>query len=149
MSRHLIFILTIVAAARGAGQAQVYDSVAADVRAFEDARFAAMVKADTAALARMLADDLIYVHSTGSLETKDEFLNAIGARTLRYMSFMPEERRVIVLNSSSAVIVGRVRGTVMLKDRQADLDARYTGVYHRVGDGWKLRAWQSTRISQF
>ncbi len=147
MIRCLVVIVMTIAVAFVAGQAQVDHSTAVDVVVFEDARFAAMVKADTSTLARMLADDLVYVHSTGSMETKAAFLHAIGSRTLQYMTFVPEDRRVIVLDSSSAIIVGRIKGRVMLKDRRVDLDARYTAVYHRGREGWKLRAWQSTRIA--
>src|SRR6267143_6272508 len=62
--------------------------------AFEDARFAAMVRADTAWLRDALADDLSYVHSSGRRETKAQYLNSVGSGTMRYQEFTPRDRQV-------------------------------------------------------
>ncbi|HXF99252.1 MAG TPA: nuclear transport factor 2 family protein [Bacteroidota bacterium] len=148
MFRMLLIAGTLTAAMSAPAWTQEHGETASGILAFEDARFAAMLSADTSTLARMLADDLAYVHSTGRVETKAEFLTAIGSGALRYLTFSPDERRVILLDSSSAVIVGRIRGTVTVNGRNVVLDARYTAVYHREKQqGWKLRAWQSTRIT--
>src|SRR5262249_61682140 len=69
------------------------ESISQSLLAFEDARFAAMVRADTAWLRDALADDLSYVHTSARSETKSQFLESVGSRALRYQEFTPKERR--------------------------------------------------------
>ena len=47
------------------------------VLAAEDARFAAMVRADAASMRRWLAQDLAYVHSTGEAEDREQLIQSI------------------------------------------------------------------------
>ena len=118
-----------------------------EVLAAEDARFAAMIAGDTAALARILADDLTYVHSSGRVETKDEYLKAVGSQSLRYLAFVPSERRVTLVDASAAIIMGRANVRAVLAGQEQAFDLRYIGVYSRSAAGWQLRGWQTTRIA--
>ncbi len=56
---------------------QVPAASADAVLAAEDARFAAMVAADPEAMRRWFADDLAYVHSTGSVEDREQLIASI------------------------------------------------------------------------
>src|SRR3546814_15539250 len=58
----------------------------ASVLAVEDARFDAMTNNDVDALQLLLADDLHYVHSTGVVEGKAEFLRKITSGARRFSS---------------------------------------------------------------
>ncbi|MGZ5365950.1 MAG: nuclear transport factor 2 family protein [Mycobacterium sp.] len=100
---------TRTALPHGLGSAQF----AQEVLSAEDARFAAMIRADTAALAGMLADDLLYVHSNSRTETKAQFLMAVGSQAIRYLAFVPVERRVAFLDTSAALIMGRANARVL------------------------------------
>lgn len=121
--------------------------VTQEVLAAEDARFAAMMRADTAALNEMLGDDLIYVHSSGRTETKMQFLNAVGSRAIQYLSFVPVERQVTVLDAGAAIVMGRADVRVILGGQQLDFDIRYIGAYGRAAGRWQLRGWQTTRVA--
>jgi hypothetical protein len=59
------------------------------IRQSESRRFAAMVRADTAALRPMLEDELSYTHSNAMVETKSSHLAAIGSRRTAYLSLAP------------------------------------------------------------
>lgn len=48
-----------------------------ELRAVEEQRYKAMLQADLPALEKLLADDLVYVHSSGSVETKAQFLDTV------------------------------------------------------------------------
>ena len=115
--------------------------------AFEDARFAAMVRADTAWLRDALADDLSYVHSSGRRETKAQYLNSVGSGTMRYQEFTPRDRQVRLLGPRSAVVVGLAHARAISGGQPVDLDVRYVAVYERTGERWRLVAWQTTRVS--
>jgi ketosteroid isomerase-like protein len=142
-----VALLPVVAAANAALAESVASAKASqEVLAREDDRFAAMIAADTAALAGMLADDLLYVHSSARVETKQQYLDAIATRSIRYLAFVPAERRVTFIDGGAAVTMGRANAKVILGGQTLDFDVRYIAVYSRAGDRWQLRAWQTTRI---
>jgi len=122
------------------------DSVEARVLAAEDLRFAAMIRADTAALRTLLADDLAYTHTTGSKQDKTAFLRSLGSRELRYTSIEPTERAVRLLGRDGAVIVGRSNMKVQAGGQLRVFSIRYLAVYRREANGWQLLAWQSTLL---
>ena len=121
----------------------------APVLAAEDARFAAMTAADAAQLGAWPADDLQYVHSTGQVANRQQFIDAIASGELRYFQITPGDRRVTMLGDRAVLMLGWGLFQVMLNGNKVDLDLRYLAVYGLGGDGrWRLRAWQSLRLPQ-
>ncbi len=125
--------------------AQIDTASIRQVLATEDRRFAAMVHADTSALASLLAPDLTYTHTDGAQNTGAELLQLLGSGTLRYASIAPEAREVRVLGSS-AVVTGRSAMRVSADGHVRAFGIRYLAVYRRSAGGWELIAWQSTRL---
>ena len=86
----------------------------------EDQRFAAMLRADTAALRRLLAADLTYTHTDGAQNTKEEFLRLAGTGPLRYAAITPEAREVrlgpdrLVVYAPADIVGGRCSQTSSL-----------------------------------
>ncbi len=121
----------------------------ATVLAAEDARFAAMIGADATRLRSWLADDLLYVHSSGDVENRQQFVDSIVSGERRYLQVSPVERQVIQLGDQSALVRGRGQFQVVLKGNRLDLDLRYLAIYGLGSDGrWRLRSWQSLRLPQ-
>ena len=121
----------------------------APVLAAEDARFAAMIGADVNELGSWLADDLQYVHSTGQVENRRQFVGSIASGERRYLKITAVERQVIMLGDHSALVRGRGLFQVMTGGKELELDLRYLAVYGLRGDGrWRLRSWQSLRLPQ-
>jgi ketosteroid isomerase-like protein len=57
------------------------------IRSLERARFSAMMSGDLTALSALLDDDLIYVHSNGEADSKDEYVERLrqaGSPMTRY-----------------------------------------------------------------
>ena len=153
MVRYLLrssgFLILWLLVPQGRALAQTPDT-AATVRAlvaFEDARFAAMVRADTAWLRDALADDLSYVHSSGRRETKVQYLESVGSGTMRYQEFTSRDRQVRLLGPRSAVVIGLAHARAISGGQPVDVDVRYLAVYERTGERWRLVAWQTTRVS--
>lgn len=116
--------------------------LAADAR-----RFAAMVQGDQAALDGLLADDLTYTHSSGQIETKPQFLESLRSGRMRYLSAQPSGQAVR-LYGDTAVVTGRAEVKVNHQGQELVLSLRFTEVWVKSGGGWKLTAWQSTRVAQ-
>lgn len=118
----------------------------ADVLAAEDARFAAMVAADAAAMRRWFADDLVYVHSTGAVEDREQLIASITGRTLQYLAIEPSERRVFLQGADAAFVHGVAHIRAKSGGRAIEFPVRYLAVYGLQGAAWRLRAWQSLRL---
>ncbi|HEY9519099.1 MAG TPA: nuclear transport factor 2 family protein [Gemmatimonadales bacterium] len=115
------------------------------LRQAEGRRFAAMVRADTAALRPMLDDGLSYTHSNAMVETKQSHLAAIGARRTVYRALTPVSLSYRLVGEL-AIGTGVVSAQGSLEGTAFDVMLRVTTV-HAYRDGtWRLLASQSTRM---
>jgi ketosteroid isomerase-like protein len=116
---------------------------AAAVRDVERARFRAMVANDVEELSRLLADDVVYIHSNGEVESKADFLRRLRSGSLRYRSVEPADVRVRIYGHT-AVTTGRSRMAVTSAGADREFEIRYTAVYAANAGRWQLVSWQST-----
>lgn len=119
---------------------------AARVLAAEDARFAAMLSADAAAMRHWFAPDLHYTHSTGQVENRDQFIDSIASGRLRYLSVTTSDRKVSMLGANAALVRGRARMRAARGEATIELQIRYLAVYRWLDGNWVLQAWQSTTL---
>ncbi len=115
------------------------------VLAAQDARFAATIKADTAALAAMMSDDLTYTHSSGVTETKAEFLDGIRTGRYAYRSIESKDRRVR-LHGDAAIVSGTAHIVVEPGGKRIEIDLHFSELYVRQGGAWRMALWQATRL---
>ncbi len=115
------------------------------IRQVETRRFAAMMKGDTTALGRHLAEELVYTHSNALVETRAAHLEAIATRRTIYESIAPVQMSYrwygeTALGTGIVKSKGSIGGTVF------DVTLRVTTVHVQRGGQWLLLAWQSTRV---
>ena len=116
------------------------------VLAAEDARFAAMVAADAEVMRRWFADDVVYVHSTGVVEDREQLIASIIGRKLRYLAIEPSTRQVVLQGADAAFVHGVAHIKARAGDKPLEFAARYLAVYALQDAAWRLRAWQSLRL---
>lgn len=118
------------------------------VRAADARRIAAVVDGDVAALSSLLTDDLTYTHTTGQVETKEQFLAGISSGKLDYQSIQPSEVQVRIYGTAgdTAVMTGRAEMKVNAQGRDLAFASRFTSVWVKGDGGWRMAAWQSTRL---
>ncbi len=117
------------------------------VLAMEQARTRALVHSDVAALDRIMADNVTYVHASGKVDTKASYLEAIRSGELHYLAWNPIKLNVRVLGET-AVIDGEYEVRVVDKRAQQapfDIDIFILTVYTHRDGRWQQMAWQSTR----
>ena len=116
-----------------------------EVEAIERARFQAWIKGDTAAMRPMLADDLLYCHSTGQCQNKEEIVAAIGSRETLYrkMDVVSLKPRAV---GGAVLINGKLDITAEAGGKPTQFQAIYTDVYVKRDGRWQLVSWQSTRL---
>jgi ketosteroid isomerase-like protein len=117
-----------------------------EVRAAEAALYRAMIAQDFAALRRLLADDLVYIHSTAVAESKDAYLAGVADGLYDYATI--ESRDVTIrIDGSTAVQTGTVAMAVSARGQpKQPTQLLFTLVWTRQPDGWRLAVRQATRI---
>ena len=134
-----IALLSVAAAAPAADSPASSAVLAAERRWTE-----ALVKGDVETLGRLYADDLVYVHSGGNVETKAEFLDRVRKGGLKYQKLELVDPRVRVYGDA-AVVNGAFDVSVIVNGQPMDHRVIYVHVYARQAGQWRLVAHQTTR----
>ena len=111
----------------------------------ERQRFDAQVKQDYAVLDRVLANDLLYSHSNGNVDTKQSYIQSIRDRKSVYDSIEVQEQKVR-LYGNTAIINGKCLIKAMNNGETINTTLRYTDVYVRKGKQWQMVTWQSLKL---
>jgi hypothetical protein len=115
------------------------------VLAAENARFAAMLKGDAAALEKLLADELSYTHSNASVQDKAAFISDIKTGKIKYLTIEPTDQKAKVFGTS-AIVTGGASVHVIQNGNDLTFKIRYTDTHINRGGSWQMVAWQSTRL---
>lgn len=107
----------------------------------------ALIKSDVAALEKLYGDAIVYTHSNGHVDSKSTYIGAIKSGATKYQSMKRDEIKVGVYGNA-AVVTCHWEVHVLANGNKIDTNARYTHVYAKQKDGWKLVAHQSTKIAQ-
>ena len=118
---------------------------AAVVKALELKRFQAMEKNDLSALDELLADDLIYTHSSGQPDTKAQFVEALRTGKTRYVKIAPADTIVTTFGDTS-LIRGRAHLMIENQSGKSEFTISYLDVWLKRGGKWQMVAWQSARL---
>src|SRR6185436_16492315 len=121
------------------------DASEAEVLNADERRFEAMRKEDWNALESALADDLTYVHSTARLESKAEHVGNLKAGKPHYRGIAPRERKARV-SGDVGIVTGVSEMHVENAGKEQRFTIRYLAVYAKKAEGWRMIAWQSTRV---
>ncbi|HTZ90290.1 MAG TPA: nuclear transport factor 2 family protein [Alloacidobacterium sp.] len=119
-----------------------------EVLVAEEARTAALDHSDIAAIEKVMADDVTYIHASGKVDTKKSYLDAIRSGRLHYISWQPKDLHVRMLGDSGAVIDGEYAVRVTdsrMQPAPFDINIFILTVYAKRNGRWQQIAWQSTR----
>ena len=111
--------------------------------AAEDRRYQAMVDGDLAALGELLADGLCYTHSSGTRDTRDEYLAKLWSRHYVYRRAEHPVDRVEV-TGDTAIVVGRMTALVDVAGVPKTIDSLALATWTRAGGSWRLLAYTPT-----
>jgi ketosteroid isomerase-like protein len=108
-------------------------------------RMQAMAAKDVATLDAVLADDLIYTHSSARLDTKQSLIGAMVSGTTVYTGVEPSDVKVQDLGDA-VVLTGIAQIKVVSNGTPNAFSVRFTDVYAKRDGNWKMVTWQSTRL---
>ena len=110
-------------------------------------RMQAMAAQDIAALEGLLADDLVYTHSSARLDTKKSLIGNMQSGATVYSAVEPSEVKAQDLGSA-VVLTGVARIRVTSGGNPNAFAVRFTDVYANKGGKWQMVTWQSTRLAE-
>jgi hypothetical protein len=110
-------------------------------------RMDAMARQDIATLNALLADDLVYTHSSARVDTKQSLMGAMESGATVYTAVEPSG--VVAQDLGTAVVLtGAARIRVTSNGNPINFGVRFTDVYVNKGGEWQMVAWQSTRLPE-
>ena len=115
------------------------------VLAAEDRRYRAMQEADLGVLDELCADALSYAHSSGTRDTKDEYLEKLRSGHYVYLRIDHPVERVEVVGDT-AVVVGRMTADITVQGTAKTIDNLALAVWTRASGDWRLLAYAPTPL---
>ena len=108
-------------------------------------RMTAMATKDVATLEALLADDLIYCHSSARLDTRRSLIDAMVSGATVYTGVEPSD--VVAQDfGDTVVLTGIARIEVAVNGTPNAFAVRFTDVYAKRNGTWRMVTWQSTRL---
>ena len=109
-------------------------------------RMTAMAEKDVATLNRLLADDLIYTHSSARMDTKKSLIGAMESGATVYTGVEPSD--VVAQDLGDAVVLTGVAAiSVNSGGNPNAFRVRFTDVYANRSGQWQMVTWQSTKLA--
>lgn len=116
------------------------------VLALEERRRQALLAADMPALQGLMADDLVYVHSTGACDRKASYLSKLSGGGLRYLELGFNGLNVQLLHQA-AVVSGHMAAVISKDGQRKPVASIFMTVWGCGADGvWRLHAHQGTPL---
>jgi hypothetical protein len=142
-----MIVLSAVVLVSGCVTVKITDSESSlqELEKIERARFQSWVQKDVPALQKVIADDVVYCHSTGVCQNKAELIDFIigGANAYLAMDVIEIQPQAY---GDAVVINGKLDVKVQSNGKPLSFKAVYTDFYVMRDGRWQLVRWQSTVV---
>ncbi len=110
-------------------------------------RMTATAQKDVATLNELIADDLVYTHSSARQDTKQSLIAAMESGQTVYTSMAPSDVKAQDCGDA-VVLTGIARISVLSNGKPNSFGVRFTDVYANKGGRWQMVVWQSTKLPE-
>ena len=153
--RRMTYVLLLLAAlapalpaqppASGMPRAEKHES-RQEIFQLEEAWRDALMKSDTAAMDKLLADDYMAILPNGTLQSKEQTLTNLRSGTMHFTAITISDRRVRFYGTT-ALVTSRADVTGTAASGPISGGFRYTRVYVKDKQGaWKVVSFEASRI---
>jgi Domain of unknown function (DUF4440) len=109
----------------------------------EDARYAAQTADDFASMERLFGDDLVYIHSTGHVDSKMSYIEVQRSKALLYRA-MKRSNVTVRVYGCVAVITGNGNFDVTVKGQDSSVALLFHSIWVKRDSGVQFVSWEST-----
>jgi hypothetical protein len=131
----------------GISRARIVEPAVPAVLRADNARIAAMMAGDGAALAGVLSDELVFVHSDGRIEGKADYVKAMTAGGTAYTNARTSDVKSLKPSSEIVILIGTQDMRKKLGDTWSDIHIQFMSVWRNENGAWRMFAWQSMKPS--
>ena len=121
-------------------------NVEQQISALSDAMIQANLKEDTSFYEKYYAEEATIVHGNGKLFTKDQEIADLKSGALKYESIDVREKTIQVYGDTAVVHMMLTFKGLLGGKAFGPIDLRRTVVWVNQKGGWKIVAWQVTRV---
>ena len=111
----------------------------------DQARLAAMMAGDATALARVMSDELAFVHSDGRVESKADYVKNVLAGDTAYEGVVTKDVRTMEPAPGVVILIGAQEMKKRLGPTWSEVKLRFMSVWRNEAGTWRMVAWQSMR----
>jgi hypothetical protein len=146
--KHLILAVIFLFAVSLNAQETATSPLAKELLPLEKARVDTLCKGDLPGLEKFFASDMTYVHSSGVLESRTEFLDKLRTGERKYVSMEHDPGATVRSYGDVAILTGSTKVQVVVKGQTQNLHLRFIEAWQRHGKQWQVVAWQATKIAE-
>jgi len=118
-----------------------------EAQAFENALLEALRKGDRPTLERFIAEGFIFIHSTGPIESRQEYINKAISGSLHIQRTELERFEAACHAYAGTTVICYSRNVMRNKANNSEVRMRGVNVYVRMpGKGWQWVSGQSTKL---
>lgn len=107
------------------------------LRLFEDGD-RALVAGDVGELSRIFADDYVQHDESGKLSTRQDMINNLQSRTIRFVSMVSTGRLIRILRDDVAIVHGSENDVVERDGKRSPVRYVYMDVVMKRGGKWQI-----------
>ncbi len=116
------------------------EKVIEEILRLQQARTDAIQARDGPALQELFDDDLVHIHASGRIDSKDSFIAPLLTGKSGYKRVAYSNVKVRVYGDCAIVT-----GDVIIENFTQELDLRYTNVWVKSGSSWRSVSWHSAK----
>lgn len=116
-----------------------------EILAADDARYTAMIEGDFATLQKILAEEVLYGHSSGQVDTRESYLKALQGGAVKYLEAQRSDETIRQVGTV-ALMTGLHRLRVQVGGQERVLHNRFMTTWLQRSDRWQLLSWASTPV---
>ena len=107
-------------------------------------RVAALLINDTDALDALFTDDLIYLHSSGVIDSKQSYIDGLkqGKSSYVKIDYQPAQYRVL---DGFALIQGKVIMQLIINGAPKEVSGLIISTWRFENQRWRMMSWQATK----
>jgi hypothetical protein len=117
------------------------------VIALDAQRMTAMSQGDVGTLNALIADELVYTHSSARLDTKKSLIENMQSGKTVYTAVVPSDVKAQEYGDT-VVLTGVARISVNSGGNAMNFGVRFTDIWANKGGNWQMVAWQSTKLPE-
>lgn len=116
------------------------------LKAADDTRVAATKSADREKLVAIFSDGLRYAHSSGTVDTKQSYIESLTSGRTKYLTLDYDERAFTFPAPGIALMTGRAHVKVKNATGEVDMILSFLSVWREEDGRWRFLAWQSCKL---